>query len=63
MDFNLHMAGFELGYQFIFWNRLAVEMVLIGLGVGFYNIRAQAEGSLTTSSIGYRYLVHIGFLF
>lgn len=101
MNFNLHMAGFELGYQFIFWNRLAVDMVLVGPGVGFYNIKANSQGSLTdaereklqnalveiigerfpgmnyvlsdeqfkgsgrltTSSIGYRYLVHIGFLF
>jgi hypothetical protein len=101
MDFNLHMAGVELGYQFIFWNRLAVDMVLIGPGVGFYNINAKAEGNLTeeerervqdalqeiitekfpgmnyvlsdekfsgsgrisVSSIGFRYLIHVGFLF
>jgi hypothetical protein len=100
-DFNLHMVGAELGYQFIFWKRLAVDMVLIGPGVGFYNIKAKAEGNLSpeerarlqdaiseiisekfpgmnyvlsdqefsgsgtlrTSSIGFRYLIHIGFLF
>jgi hypothetical protein len=95
------MVGAELGYQFIFWKRLAVDMVLIGPGVGFYNIKAKAEGNLSpeerarlqdaiseiisekfpgmnyvlsdqefsgsgtlrTSSVGFRYLIHIGFLF
>jgi hypothetical protein len=100
-DINLHTLGFELGYQFIFWDRLALDMVLIGPGVGWYNIRAKAEGTLTdaqreqildalqdvisqrfpgmnyvlsdsefdangrisTTSIGFRYLIHIGFRF
>lgn len=101
MDFNLHMAGVELGYQFVFWKRATLDLVLIGPGVGFYNIKSKAEGNLTeaererledalieiisekfpgmnytlsdkefsgsgtikTSSIGFRYLIHIGFLF
>jgi hypothetical protein len=101
MDFNLHMVGFELGYQFVFWKRATLDMVLVGPGVGFYNIKAKAQGNLTdaererlhsalteiisekfpgmnyvlsdqefngsgtlrTSSIGFRYLIQIGFLF
>jgi hypothetical protein len=100
-DFSLHMVGFELGYQFIFWKKLALDMVLIGPGIGFYNIKAKTQGDLTdsereklydaltqvisdkfpgmnyvlseegfsgsgtirTSNLGFRYLVHIGFLF
>jgi hypothetical protein len=100
-DFRLHTLGFELGYQFVFWDRLALDMVLIGPGVGWYSIKASAEGNLTdqereqlqdaiqdiltqkfpgmnyvlsdeefnasgkisTTSIGFRYLVHIGFRF
>ncbi len=101
LDFNLNMFGAELGYQFVFWNRVSLDMVLIGPGVGFYNIKAKAEGNLTeaererledalvqiiedkfpgmnyvlsdqefkgsgvirTSSVGFRYLIHIGFVF
>ncbi|HLO82803.1 MAG TPA: DUF3575 domain-containing protein [Chitinophagaceae bacterium] len=100
-DFNLHMVGFELGYQFVFWKRATLDMVLVGPGVGFYNVKAKAEGNLSeeekqrfqdaviriidekfpgmnyvlsdkeldgngtlkTSSFGFRYLIHIGFLF
>jgi hypothetical protein len=101
MDFNLNMVGAELGYQFVFWNKVSLDMVLIGPGVGFYNIKAKAEGNLTDaerekledalvqiieekfpgmnyvmadkefkgsgtlnmSSISFRYLIHIGFVF
>ena len=100
-DFSLHTVGFELGYQFVFWDRLALDMVLIGPGLGFYDIKATAEGNLTeaekdqllgaledllqqkfpgmnyvlsdqefnangritTTNIGFRYLIHIGFRF
>lgn len=101
LDFNLNMMGAELGYQFVFWNKVSLDLVLIGPGVGFYNIKAKAEGNLTdaererledalveiieerfpgmnyvlsdqefkgsgtirTSSVGFRYLIHIGFVF
>lgn len=100
-DFSLHTIGFELGYQFVFWDRLALDMVLIGPGIGWYDIQAKAEGNLSdaerdqvldalqdllqqrfpgmnyvlsdkefnangrikTTSIGFRYLIHIGFRF
>jgi hypothetical protein len=98
---SLHSIGFELGYQFVFWDRLALDMVLIGPGVGFYSIDAKTEGNLTEeereqlqdaitdlisqkfpgmdfvladqefdakgaismTSVGFRYLIHIGFRF
>jgi hypothetical protein len=100
-DIRLHTLGFELGYQFVFWDRLALDMVLIGPGVGWYSVRATAQGNLTegereqlydalkdiitqkfpgmdfvlsdkqfdangrisTTSIGFRYLIHVGFRF
>lgn len=100
-DFSLHTIGAELGYQFVFWDRLALDLVLIGPGVGFYDIKAKAEGNLTEeerkqlldalsdllqqkfpgmdyvladqefnangrirmTSVGFRYLIHIGFRF
>jgi len=44
---NIHTLGFELGYQFVFWNRLAVDLILLGPGYGNYNIKAILNTSLT----------------
>ncbi|HTQ64528.1 MAG TPA: hypothetical protein VMI12_07000 [Puia sp.] len=98
---NIHTIGGELGYQFILWKRLAIDLVLVGPGLGFYNYSAtfdsnidaatkeqllegikqlitqkfpgmnyvfankefNANGTIHTSTIGYRYIVHIGFNF
>lgn len=100
-DFNIHSFGFELGYQFIFWDRLALDLVMVGPGMGIYNVNAKfdsnltpaereklqevltdalenkfpgmnfvfddqqlnANGSLNVTSLGYRYIIHIGFRF
>jgi hypothetical protein len=100
-NLTIHTVGFEFGYQFIFWKRLSVDMVLAGPGFGFYNYKVKfdgnvdaeskqqlldglqqlltqkfpgmnyvfsdkeinANGTLNTTSIGYRYLIHIGFAF
>jgi len=99
--FNIHTVGFQLGYQFIFWKRVALDLVLIGPGLGFYRYkvkfdgtideetRAQlidgleqlltqkfpgmnyvlsdeqidANGVLSTNSVGFRYLIQIGINF
>jgi len=37
MKLSVHTLGFELGYQFVFWDRLAVDMILFGPGFGSYN--------------------------
>ncbi len=100
-QFNIFTAGAELGYQFVFWKRITLDMVLIGPGVSGYNLKTKIEGDLTdeerqnlqdavkqllsqkfpgmnyvfadkefnahgvlnTTSVGFRYLVHIGFAF
>jgi hypothetical protein len=98
---NIFTAGAELGYQFVFWKRVTLDMVLIGPGISTYNLKAKIDGNLTdqerqklqdvlkqvitqkfpgmnyvfadkefnangtlnTTSIGFRYLIHIGFAF
>ncbi|MDZ7612398.1 MAG: hypothetical protein U5K51_00720 [Flavobacteriaceae bacterium] len=98
---NINMVGFELGYQFVFWDRMTLDLVLIGPGVGWYKLNAKAEGNLTQeekekvqdivldliqekfpgldytldddeldadgtlrqTTIGFRYLIHIGYNF
>jgi opacity protein-like surface antigen len=100
-NFSIHTIGFEAGYQFILWKRLALDFVMAGPGLGFYKCKASfdgnvnaedkeqllegvkqlltqkfpgmdfvfsekqfdSNGTLKTSAIGYRYIIHIGFLF
>ncbi len=44
---NIHTVGFELGYQFVFWKRFTVDMILLGPGVAGYNIKAKVGGNLS----------------
>ena len=39
--------GFELGYQFIFWNRVSLDMILIGPGIASYNLEASIGANLS----------------
>lgn len=101
LSLNVHTVGFEMGYQFVFWERLALNMILIGPGVSSYNLKAsfgsnlsqadrqkllnaindaltekfpgyggviddgefQSKGSTNTTSLGYRYMIQLGFRF
>jgi len=100
-EFNIHSFGAELGYQFILWNRLALDFVMVGPGMGVYNVNSKIDSNLTegekeqlrqaladvisnrfpgmnyvfdgkelngsgklnVTSLGFRYLIHIGFSF
>ena len=98
---TIHTIGAELGYQFVFWEKLTLDMVLIGPGISSYRIKSTFEGTLdeddrqqlreaiedvltqrfpgmnyvlgdkhldangvlNTTNVGFRYIIHIGFLF
>jgi len=100
-DLGIVTFGGELGYQFVLWKRVALDLVLVGPGLSFYTLKAEiqntlsdankkqlqqaleqlltqkfpgmnyvfsgktfdANGTIRTGSIGYRYIVHIGFVF
>jgi len=100
-DFNIHSFGIELGYQFVFWDRMTLDLVMVGPGMGLYKVNAKFDSNLTTeereqlqqaltdalenkfpgmdfvldnqqldangalnvTSLGYRYIIHIGFRF
>ena len=101
MDMKIFSMGAELGYQFVLWKRMAIDFLLIGPGVGNYNINLAVSGNLTDEekqklreavketitekyvglgyvlankhfdtegsirswNLGYRYLIHIGYVF
>lgn len=52
VSLNVHTLGFELGYQFIFWDRLTVDMILLGPGVGWYNLEASLGSNLSSADRG-----------
>jgi hypothetical protein len=41
--FNL---GVELGYQFVFWKRLTLDMVLVGPSISYYGGKTEITGTL-----------------
>jgi hypothetical protein len=47
LSLNIHTVGFELGYQFVFWNRLSLDLLLMGPGIGFYEINAKLSTTLS----------------
>ena len=99
--FNIHTIGAELGYQFIVWKKLAIDVVMVGPGLSSYWLETKIDGNvspdtreqlqdavkqlieqkfpgmnyvfadktfkangvLNTWSIGYRYMIHIGYNF
>lgn len=44
---KVHTVGFELGYQFVFWRRFSVDMVLAGPGLAAYNLKAELGTNLS----------------
>jgi len=45
-NFKMLSLGFELGYQFLFWDRLTLDMILVGPSLSFYHARADFTGEL-----------------
>lgn len=46
LKLNIHTIGVELGYQFVFWDRIALDLVLLGPGFGFYGAKTQIGTTL-----------------
>ena len=46
LKINIHTIGAELGYQFVFWDRMALDLILMGPGYGFYGLKAELGTSL-----------------
>ena len=44
---NINTIGFEFGYQFLLWKRLALDLVLAGPGYAIYKYKVTSENSLT----------------
>jgi hypothetical protein len=51
-SFRAINVGFQLGYQFILWKRVSLDMVLFGPGVGFYKIKSELSTNLGAEAEG-----------
>lgn len=98
---SVSTLGIEMGYQFILWKRVSLDMILVGPGVAAYNLKAslasnlsqedkekffeklnqalsdrfpgygrvidegefQRRGSSNSTSLGYRYMIMVGYRF
>lgn len=45
-NFKMLSLGFELGYQFLFWDKLTLDMILVGPSLSFYHAKANFTGEL-----------------
>lgn len=46
-QFTFQNVGFQLGYQFIFWKRLSMDLILFGPAVTFYNVELELSSNLS----------------
>ena len=49
IDANFKMAslGIELGYQFLFWDKMTVDLILVGPSITYYNAKVKLSGELS----------------
>lgn len=59
---SIHTVGFELGYQFVFWNRVSLDMILLGPGIAFYSFKAKVDTELDPNTEGDIYEILNNFL-
>jgi hypothetical protein len=43
--------GFELGYQFVFWKRLTLDLVLVGPSISYYGGKSNISGSFDADQV------------
>jgi hypothetical protein len=46
MKLNANLVGVQMGYQFVFWNRLSLDLIFMGPGVWFYSIKTKISTTL-----------------
>ncbi len=45
--FTFQNIGFQLGYQFIFWKRLSMDLILFGPAYTFYDVRLDLKSNMS----------------
>jgi hypothetical protein len=101
INLTANLIGVQMGYQFVLWNRVSIDMILMGPGAWFFNLKTEFNSTLSeedeaflldklngliqdkfpgsdlviqgggfeakkntsTGSMGFRYMVNLGFRF
>jgi hypothetical protein len=50
-DFWSFNLGFELGYQFVFWKRWTLDLVMVGPSMSYYGGKTEIRGELDANQI------------
>ncbi len=45
--------GFQLGYQFVFYDRFSLDICILGPSVSQYNVKMKLSGELNTAEIDF----------
>lgn len=45
-EFRVATAGLQLGYQFVFWERISLDMILMGPGISGYSLKTTLSTTL-----------------
>jgi hypothetical protein len=55
VDFNMRLnntiVGFQLGYQFVFWKRFSLDLVLLGPGYGQYDLKTTVKTDMDPETL------------
>ena len=43
--FRIASVGFQMGYQFVFWNRVSLDMLLFGPGIAGYKLTTELDST------------------
>jgi hypothetical protein len=49
-ELSINALGVEVGYQFILWKRLALDLVMVGPGIAFYNFKADVDSNVDAAA-------------
>lgn len=47
IDIGAHLIGAQMGVQFILWKRLAIDMIVMGPGYWYFNLKTKFNTTLT----------------
>jgi hypothetical protein len=45
-DLTVNLVGAQMGYQFVLWDRFSIDMILMGPGLWFFNLKTNFETTL-----------------
>jgi hypothetical protein len=48
MSVSMHLLGIQLGCQFVVWKRLTLDVIFMGPGIWFFDVKSKTSSTLDT---------------